>query len=160
MGRLAQLVRAAGLQPAGRGFESLSAHHPGGEGKGAPRKRDETPHAGSGPGPPGAGARGGGGRITRYAFHFSRHQVTYFAQRCNPAPTKPHDTAHHVVALDHPGHGLKRHTPITKTMNVPTTFFQVAMLAAMKGPIERAPQALAVRLGVHVVAPVPHARNI
>ena len=26
-GRLAQLVRAAGLQPAGRGFESLSAHH-------------------------------------------------------------------------------------------------------------------------------------
>ena len=25
-GRLAQLVRAAGLQPAGRGFESLSAH--------------------------------------------------------------------------------------------------------------------------------------
>jgi hypothetical protein len=28
-GRLAQLVRAAGLQPAGRGFESLSAHRPG-----------------------------------------------------------------------------------------------------------------------------------
>jgi alkanesulfonate monooxygenase SsuD/methylene tetrahydromethanopterin reductase-like flavin-dependent oxidoreductase (luciferase family) len=28
-GRLAQLVRAAGLQPAGRGFESLSAHHGG-----------------------------------------------------------------------------------------------------------------------------------
>ena len=28
-GRLAQLVRAAGLQPAGRGFESLSAHQPG-----------------------------------------------------------------------------------------------------------------------------------
>jgi hypothetical protein len=26
LGRLAQLVRAAGLQPAGRGFESLSAH--------------------------------------------------------------------------------------------------------------------------------------
>jgi len=29
MGRLAQLVRAAGLQPAGRGFESLSAHYQG-----------------------------------------------------------------------------------------------------------------------------------
>ena len=31
-GRLAQLVRAAGLQPAGQGFESLSAHPPWWEG--------------------------------------------------------------------------------------------------------------------------------
>jgi hypothetical protein len=66
-GRIAQLVRAAGLQPAGRGFESLCAHLLRPRRQGEARTPGRNPRAAGraqagAAGPPGRGARGRGRR--------------------------------------------------------------------------------------------------
>jgi hypothetical protein len=56
-GRLAQLVRAAGLQPAGRGFESLSAHWSAAGERAPGRNGTEAPRTGPSEGGQAPGAK-------------------------------------------------------------------------------------------------------